>query len=52
MFDVLEGGVSQPIAWNKDNLTDDKNVIILDEGSSSLYLWHGAKQGLVARGEI
>lgn len=49
MFDVLEGGVSQPIAWDKNNLTDDRNIIILDEGSSSLYLWHGAKQGLVAR---
>jgi hypothetical protein len=49
MFDVLEGGVSQPIAWDKNNLTDDRNIIILDEGSSSLYLWYGAKQGLVAR---
>jgi hypothetical protein len=49
MFDVLEGGVSQPIAWDKNNLSDDRNIIILDEGSSSLYLWHGAKQGLVAR---
>jgi hypothetical protein len=49
MFDVLEGGVSQPIAWDKNNLTDDRNIIILDEGSSSLYLWHGTKQGLVAR---
>jgi hypothetical protein len=49
MFDVLEGGVSQPIQWDKNNLTDDRNIIILDEGTSSLYLWHGAKQGLVAR---
>lgn len=49
MFDVLEGGVSQPIQWDKNNLTDDRNIIILDEGTSSLYLWHGTKQGLVAR---
>jgi len=49
MFDVLEGGVSQPIAWDKNNLTNDRNIIILDEGSSSLYLWHGSNQGLVAR---
>jgi hypothetical protein len=49
MFDVLEGGVSQPIVWDKENLKSDKNIIILDEGSSSLYLWHGATQGLVAR---
>ena len=49
MFDVLEGGVSQPIAWDKNNLTNNRNIIILDEGSSSLYLWHGSNQGLVAR---
>jgi len=49
MFDVKEGGVSEPIKWGKENLSSDRNIIILDEGSSSLYLWHGAKQGLVAR---
>lgn len=49
MFQVLEGGVSEPIKWSKDNLTPDSNIIILDEGSSSLYLWYGAKQGLVSR---
>lgn len=49
MFNVLEGGVSEPITWGKENLQSDKNIIILDEGSSSLFLWHGAKQGLVAR---
>ena len=49
MFEVLEGGVSEPIKWGKENLSPDKNIIILDEGSSSLYLWHGARQGLVAR---
>jgi len=49
MFDVLEGGVSTPIKWNKDSLTAERNIIILDEGSSSLYLWYGAKQGLVSR---
>lgn len=49
MFQVLEGGVSEPIKWSKDNLTPDSNIIILDEGSSSLYLWYGSKQGLVSR---
>ncbi|MBY8987744.1 MAG: hypothetical protein KGD61_04770 [Candidatus Lokiarchaeota archaeon] len=49
MFQVLEGGVSEPIKWSMDNLTPDNNIIILDEGSSSLYLWYGAKQGLVSR---
>ena len=37
MFNVLEGGVSQPIKWGKDNLQSDRNIIILDEGTSSLY---------------
>ena len=41
--------MSEPIKWSKDNLTPDSNIIILDEGSSSLYLWYGANQGLVSR---
>ena len=49
MFHVLEGGVSNPIKWDKDSLTAESNIIILDEGSSSLFLWYGAKQGLVSR---
>jgi hypothetical protein len=49
MFQVLEGGVSEPIKWDKGNLTAESNIIILDEGSSSLFLWYGAKQGLVSR---
>jgi len=49
MFQVLEGGVSEPIKWSKEHLTPESNIIILDEGSSSLYLWYGSKQGLVSR---
>jgi len=49
MFKVLEGGVSEPIKWSKDYLTPDSNIIVLDEGSSSVFLWYGAKQGLVSR---
>ncbi|MBN1801892.1 MAG: hypothetical protein JW891_10325 [Candidatus Lokiarchaeota archaeon] len=49
MFHVKDGGVSEPVKWNKDNLQDDRSIIILDEGSSSLYLWHGSKQSLVQR---
>ena len=49
MFNVLEGGVSEPIKWGKQNLQSDRNIIIMDEGSSCLFLWHGSKQGLVAR---
>lgn len=49
MFDVLEGGVIEPIDWSKDHLQPDRSIIILDETKNSLYLWHGTKQGLVAR---
>ena len=49
MFKVLEGGVSEPIKWSKNHLTSESNIIILDEGSSSVFLWYGAKQGLVSR---
>jgi len=49
MFKVLEGGVSEPIKWSKDHLTPESNIIILDEGSSSVFLWYGSKQGLVSR---
>ena len=49
MFNVLEGGVSEPIQWGKEHLTSDRSVIILDESSLIVWLWHGSKQGLVAR---
>ena len=49
MFNVLEGGVSEPIEWSKDNLTADRSIIILDESNQVVWLWHGTKQGLVAR---
>ena len=49
MFNVEEGGVSTPIQWAKDALQPDRSIIILDESSLTLYLWHGIKQGLVAR---
>ncbi len=49
MFNVLEGGVIEPIKWGKGNFLPDTSIITLDETSESLYLWHGARQGLVAR---
>jgi hypothetical protein len=49
MFNVLEGGVSEPISWDKENLTNDRSIIILDESNQVVWLWHGSKQGLVAR---
>jgi len=49
MFHVKDGGVSDPVKWSKDNLQPDRSIIVLDESTSSLFLWHGQKQGLVQR---
>lgn len=49
MFNILEGGVAEPIKWGKDQLQPDRSIIILDESTLSLYLWHGQQQGLVQR---
>ncbi|MHA1273179.1 MAG: hypothetical protein ACTSQP_16870 [Promethearchaeota archaeon] len=49
MFEVQEGGVSVPIPWSKDAFQPDKSIIVLDEASLTLFLWHGIRQGLVAR---
>ncbi|MFX1344478.1 MAG: hypothetical protein ACFFAI_05185 [Promethearchaeota archaeon] len=49
MFDARPGGEIVPVKWGKDNFLPDTSLIILDEGSESLYLWHGVQQGLVAR---
>ncbi|UCD01371.1 MAG: hypothetical protein JSV23_10925 [Promethearchaeota archaeon] len=49
MFNVLEGGVIEPIKWNKNSFMPETSIIVLDEGSESVFLWHGIKQGLVAR---
>jgi len=49
MFDSRTGGETVPVQWGKDQFQPDRSIIVLDEGSLCLYLWHGTKQGLVAR---
>ena len=49
MFNVLEGGVIESIKWGKENLQPERSIIVLDESSQVVWLWHGSKQGLVAR---
>jgi hypothetical protein len=49
MFNARPGGEIVPVKWGKDNFLPDTSIIVLDEGSESLYLWHGVQQGLVAR---
>ena len=49
MFEARPGGEIVPIKWSKDIFIPDTSIIVLDEGSETVYLWHGTKQGLVAR---
>jgi len=49
MFEAKPGGEIFPIKWSKDTFMPETSIIVLDEGSESVYLWHGVKQGLVAR---
>lgn len=49
MFKVLEGGVLETIKFSKESFLPDISIITLDEASGSVFLWHGVKQGLVAR---
>ncbi len=49
MFDARPGGELVPIKWSKDSFMPETSIIVLDEGSENVYLWHGVKQGLVAR---
>ncbi|MFW9822574.1 MAG: hypothetical protein ACFFE4_06550 [Candidatus Thorarchaeota archaeon] len=49
MFNVKPGGEVEAINWSKDSFMSDTSVIVLDESSESLFLWHGVQQGLVAR---
>ena len=49
MFNSLDGGVIEPIKWSKESFLPNISIITLDESSGSVFLWHGVKQGLVAR---
>ncbi|NVM38215.1 MAG: hypothetical protein HWN81_21655 [Candidatus Lokiarchaeota archaeon] len=49
MFDARPGGEIVPIKWDKNSFMPETSIIVLDEDSESVYLWHGVKQGLVAR---
>ena len=49
MFEAREGGEIVPIKWGKDSFMPETSIIVLDESSESVFLWHGVRQGLVAR---
>lgn len=49
MFDVMKDGEITPVKWDKNNLNDDRSIILLDESTMSIFLWHGKQRGLVDR---
>ena len=49
MFNVTDGGIVEPIELNAQQLSSDKSVIVMDEESLRVWLWHGKKRGLVPR---
>ncbi len=49
MFEARPGGEIVPIKWGRDGFMPETSVIVLDESSESVFLWHGVRQGLVAR---
>ncbi|MBD3255761.1 MAG: hypothetical protein GF383_11760 [Candidatus Lokiarchaeota archaeon] len=49
MFSVLQGGVIKPIKWGRENFQPDQSIIVLDEYTPAIWLWHGSKQSLVTR---
>jgi hypothetical protein len=49
MFNVLEGGDIEPIKWSKDEFKSDGSIIVLEEMTPAVWLWHGNKQSLIAR---
>jgi hypothetical protein len=49
MFEARPGGEIIPIKWSKASFMPETSIIVLDENSEFLYLWHGVAQGLVAR---
>ena len=49
MFEVEDGGVSNPVKWSKDSLKSENIVMVLDEENMSVWLWFGSKRGLVSK---
>jgi hypothetical protein len=49
MFEVEDGGVSNPVKWSKESLKSENIVMVLDEENMAVWLWFGAKRGLVSK---
>jgi hypothetical protein len=49
MFDVITGGIVEPIDLTADALAPNRSIIVMDEENLRVWLWHGKLQGLVPR---
>lgn len=49
MFDALDGGTIETLELSPDNLKPTKSIILLDEDTQTVWLWHGKSRGLVSR---
>lgn len=49
MFVVSKDGEVEPTKFGKTSFTPDRSVILLEEFSPAVWLWHGEKQSLIDR---
>jgi len=49
LFEVLDGGVLAQMDFREENLTQDRSIVVMDEGRQTVWLWHGKMRGLVPR---
>ncbi len=49
MFNVLKDGEIEPIKWNREVFVPDRSIILLEELTPAVWLWHGVKRSLVDR---
>ncbi|TFG29235.1 MAG: hypothetical protein EU532_03545 [Promethearchaeota archaeon] len=49
MFNVLKDGEVEPIKWSREVFTSDRSIILLEEFTPAVWLWHGVEQSLVDR---
>jgi hypothetical protein len=49
MFKVSKDGEISPVKWSKDVFLPDQSIILLEEQTPAVWLWHGENQSLIDR---
>ena len=49
MFNVLKDGEIEAIKWGREVFMPNRSIILLEEITPAVWLWHGVKQSLVDR---